>query len=180
MPSTQQASPGAAGDTHGKEVSGEELQKDEGHNRSKSQPTPDPGFRTVDKYVAKRIDAWALLEAKRKGLRPALKIRMTYPPKLVASEQPKFERALWRARAIERQSRLVIGGKPGEVLTEMIFSVIVYLLGVLDSCHSMPETNSRHNDNGTRGMTRAEHMDKVRRSRRWSWLGSLDSLAMLN
>ena len=137
MTTTQQASPGDPGDTQLKQVPRGHPSQDEGQNRPYSQPTPDQGFRTVDKYVAKEIDAWALLEANSKGPRRRLKIRMKYPPELVASEQPDFERALWRAKAIERQSRLVIGGKPNEVLTEMIFSVIVYLLGVLASCKSM-------------------------------------------
>jgi hypothetical protein len=158
MPTTQQARPG---NTQGKQlVPGGQPPKDKRQNQSNSQPTPDQDFRILDKYKAKQIDAWALLEAKGKGPLRNLKIRMTYPPELVASEQPKFERALWRARAIERQSRLVIGGKPGEVLIEMIFSVIVYLLGVLDSCNSMSEGDSPGNANGTRRMTRAERMDK--------------------
>jgi hypothetical protein len=54
---------------------------------------------------------WAVLEAKGKGPLRNLKIRMTYPPELVASEQPKFERALWRARAIERTGAGLEGAK---------------------------------------------------------------------
>ena len=41
----------------------------------------------------------------------------------------------------------------------MIFSVIVYLLGVLASCHSM-ESDPTRDDGGTRGMTPGERMDK--------------------
>ena len=159
---TQQPSRGDLVDTQGErgeQVPGSHPPKDEGHSRSNSHPRADHDFRTVDKYVAKGIDAWAVLEEKRNGPRHTLKIRMTYPPDVVASEPPEFERALWRARAIERQSRLVIGGKPSKVLTEMIFSVIVYLLGVLASCHSM-ESDPTRDDGGTRGMTPGERMDK--------------------
>jgi hypothetical protein len=159
MTITEHPSVDDRGDTQRKQVPGGDPSQDERHNRSYSHPTAHDGFRAVDNYVAKGIDAWALLETNSKGPGRNLRIRMKYPPDEVASESPEFERALWRAKAIERQSRLVIGGKPNEVLTEMIFSVIVYLLGVLDSCHSMSDDSAR-NDNGTRGMTRAERVDR--------------------
>jgi hypothetical protein len=60
-------------------------------------------------------------------------IRMRYPGDIVAAVQPEFEAALWRARAMEQQTALLLAGRPRRVLLEMLFSVIVYLLGVLDS-----------------------------------------------
>ncbi|WP_139177277.1 hypothetical protein [Geodermatophilus siccatus] len=58
---------------------------------------------------------------------------MRYPGDIVAAVQPEFEAALWRARAMEQQTALLVAGRPRRVLLEMLFSVIVYLLGVLDS-----------------------------------------------
>ncbi|MBM7804371.1 hypothetical protein JOD57_000208 [Geodermatophilus bullaregiensis] len=68
---------------------------------------------------------------------------MKYPGEKVAVVQPAFEAALWRARAMERQSALVVAGRPRRLLLEMLLSIIVYLLGVLDSLeaagHGEPE-----------------------------------------
>ena len=120
------------------------------------QHTSKKGDLTLDKYAAKRIDAGALLVAKRRWHGASVRIRMTYPPDRVASVQPEFEKALWRARAIERQSRLVVGGPPSKILTEMLFSVIVYMLGVLDSVEGMP-LHPPSGDNAT-GFTRDQRI----------------------
>ncbi len=89
----------------------------------------------VDQYFAKHIQAAALHMCRRTRFhrRRDFEIRMRYPGDIVAAVQPEFEAALWRARAMEQQTALLVGGRPRRVLLEMLFSVIVYLLGVLDS-----------------------------------------------
>jgi hypothetical protein len=72
-----------------------------------------------------------------------LRIRMKYSPDEVASLPTGLERELWRAKYIERQSRIAISGKPKEVLTEMLFSVIIYLLGVAAFCKAMPDDDPK-------------------------------------
>ncbi|TYP87580.1 hypothetical protein [Blastococcus xanthinilyticus] len=67
------------------------------------------------------------------GPRGVRRIRVRYDNAITAGVQPSFEAALWRARALERESGLVLGGRSRKVLTEMIFVIIAYLLGVLDS-----------------------------------------------
>jgi hypothetical protein len=89
----------------------------------------------VDQYFAKHIQAGALHMCRRARFRRRrdFEIRMRYPGEIVAAVQPEFEAALWRARAMEQQTALLVAGRPRRVLLEMLFSVIVYLLGVLDS-----------------------------------------------
>ena len=89
----------------------------------------------VDQYFAKHIQAGALHVCRRARFRRRrdYEIRMRYPGEIVAAVQPEFEAALWRARAMEQQTALVVTGRPRRVLLEMLFSIIVYLLGVLDS-----------------------------------------------
>jgi hypothetical protein len=89
----------------------------------------------VDHYFAKHIQAGALHMCRHTRFRRRrdFEIRMRYPGDIVAAVQPEFEAALWRARAMEQQTALLVGGRPRRVLLEMLFSVIVYLLGVLDS-----------------------------------------------
>jgi hypothetical protein len=89
----------------------------------------------VDHYFAKHIQAGALHMCRHTRFRRRrdFEIRMRYPGDIVAAVQPEFEAALWRARAMEQQTALLVAGRPRRVLLEMLFSVIVYLLGVLDS-----------------------------------------------
>jgi len=89
----------------------------------------------VDQYFAKHVQAGALHMCRKARFhrRRSFEIRMRYPGEIVAAVQPEFEAALWRARAMEQQTALVVAGRPRRVLLEMLFSVIVYLLGVLDS-----------------------------------------------
>ena len=89
----------------------------------------------VDHYFPKHIQAGALHMCRRARFRRRrdFEIRMRYPGEIVAAVQPEFEAALWRARAMEQQTALLVAGRPRRVLLEMLFSVIVYLLGVLDS-----------------------------------------------
>jgi len=95
----------------------------------------EPDHEIVDQYFAKHIHAGALHMCRRTRFRRRrnFEIRMRYPGEIVAAVQPEFEAALWRARAMEQQTALLVSGRPRRVLLEMLFSVIVYLLGVLDS-----------------------------------------------
>jgi len=56
-----------------------------------------------------------------------------YDGSATASVQPEFETAIWRARRMERKSLLLLGGRSRRVLLEMIYSIIVYMLSVLDA-----------------------------------------------
>lgn len=76
--------------------------------------------------------------AKIRGLR---KIRLRYDSVTTAGVQPAFEAALWRARALERESGLVLGGRSRKALVEMIYVIITYLLGVLDALQSARDSN---------------------------------------
>jgi hypothetical protein len=93
----------------------------------------------VDHYFAKHIEAGALYTCRRARFhrRRSFEIRMRCPGEIIAAVQPEFEAALWRAHAMEQQTALVVAGRPRRVLLEMLFSVIVYLLGVLDSVEGL-------------------------------------------
>jgi len=56
-----------------------------------------------------------------------------YDGTATACVQPEFETAIWRARRMERKSLLLLGGRSRRVLLEMIYSIIVYMLSVLDA-----------------------------------------------
>jgi hypothetical protein len=87
-------------------------------------------------YFAKRIHAGALI-IKPHGPVPAMtqkrKIHLRYDGLVAAAVQPEFEAAIWRTRALERQSGLILGGRSRKVLVEMLYSILVYLIGVLDA-----------------------------------------------
>jgi hypothetical protein len=90
-----------------------------------------------DEFYARHLEnTGAVLIEPHKGrwqLFASRKIRLRYDNVTTAGVQPAFEAALWRARALERQSGLVLGGRSRRVLVEMIFVIITYLLGVLDA-----------------------------------------------
>jgi hypothetical protein len=69
-------------------------------------------------------------------------IRMRYPADDVAALQPEFEETLWRAAALSREGAELLVGRRREILVQMLQSVIVYLLSVLDSQHA-PLSSSR-------------------------------------
>ncbi|GAA4719237.1 hypothetical protein GCM10023349_44080 [Nocardioides conyzicola] len=87
-------------------------------------------------YFAKRIHAGAGV-LRPKGLAGRLvqkrSLCVRYDGSATASVQPEFETAIWRARRMERKSLLLLGGRSRRVLLEMIYSIIVYLLSVLDA-----------------------------------------------
>ncbi|MGR6964062.1 hypothetical protein ACU610_06350 [Geodermatophilus sp. URMC 61] len=73
--------------------------------------------------------------------------------------QPEFEAALWRARAMEQQTALVVTGRPRRVLLEMLFSIIVYLLGVLDSVECLEAVGKEARE--TRECSRVHRIEKA-------------------
>ena len=89
----------------------------------------------MESYYAKNTRAGALL-VRPPGLldriRTVRKIKARYDGAEAAAVQPAFEEALWRARALERESALVLSGQPRQVLIEMVYSIYIYLLSVLD------------------------------------------------
>ena len=92
----------------------------------------------VDLYVCKNVEgAGAVLTSSNE-------IKVRYPADQVAALQPEFEDALWRATALAREGRQLLVGRQAKILAGMIQSVIVYLLGVLDSQHrSLPATGDQ-------------------------------------
>jgi hypothetical protein len=96
----------------------------------------------VDKYFAKHFEAGVVHTCRRDGLvgRKNYRIRMKYPGEKVAAVQPEFEAALWRARSMEQQTTLIVSGRPRRMLLEMLFSVVVYVLGVVDSLEGVQKT----------------------------------------
>jgi hypothetical protein len=96
----------------------------------------------VDKYFAKHFEAGVVHTCRRDGLvgRKSYRIRMKYPGEKVAAVQPEFEAALWRARSMEQQTTLIVTGRPRRMLLEMLFSIVVYVLGVVDSLEGVQKT----------------------------------------
>lgn len=90
-----------------------------------------------DEFYARHIDGTGAVLIQPPGfmnsVRGVRRIRLRYDSVLTAGVQPAFEAALWRARALERESGLVLGGRSRQVLVEMIFVIVTYLLGVLDA-----------------------------------------------
>jgi hypothetical protein len=115
----------------------------------------------VDQYFAKHIQAGALHMCRRARFhrRRDFEIRMRYPGEIVAAVQPEFEAALWRARAMEQQTALLIAGRPRRVLLEMLFSVIVYLLGVLDSVECLAAAGQ-----GARKTTECSRLHRIEKA----------------
>lgn len=89
-----------------------------------------------DSYFAKHIHAAALI-VKPPGVLAHVtqkrKINLRYDGLRAAAVQPEFEAAIWRARALERESGLILGGRSRKVLVEMLYTILVYLLSVLDA-----------------------------------------------
>jgi hypothetical protein len=83
----------------------------------------------LDLFICKHIEgAGAVLTSKDE-------IKVRYPADQVAALQPEFEEALWRATALGREGIQLLAGRRRTLLASMVQSVVVYLLGVLDSQH---------------------------------------------
>src|SRR6478752_6062807 len=89
-----------------------------------------------ESYFARNFHAGAVM-VKPRGwvarLSRTRKIKLRYDGLQAAAVQPGFEAAIWRARAMDRESGLILGGRSRKVLVEMLFAIMVYLLGVLDA-----------------------------------------------
>jgi hypothetical protein len=116
-------------------------------------------------YFAKRIHAGAGVLRPHSWYGRLVQQRslcVRYDGAATASVQPEFETAIWRARRMERKSLLLLGGRSRRVLLEMIYSVIVYLLSVLDA--TQPE-QGQELDRGAR-QERNERVDSAIKSAR--------------
>ena len=100
-----------------------------------------------DNYFAKHIHAGALV-VKPRGLFVPLtqtrKINLRYDSVDATAVQPEFESAIWRARALERESALTLGGRSRRVLVEMLYTILVYLLSVLDAAKAEDRRDVEH------------------------------------
>lgn len=90
------------------------------------------GVTIIDHFFGSRVRSAALLTSD-------ARVRIRYPPELVAAVQPEFEEAVWRTTALAQRSRTLLasGSTANEraklILAEGQHSITVYLLGVLDS-----------------------------------------------
>ena len=85
----------------------------------------------TEHFFARQINAAAALTDRGE-------LRMTYPAEKVAALQPEFEEALWRAAAMVRQGKELLDGRARMLLLRSLHSLLVYLLGVLDSLEQAP------------------------------------------
>jgi hypothetical protein len=116
-------------------------------------------------YFAKQIHAGAgVLRPNgwfgRLGQQRSLCVR--YDGSATACVQPEFETAIWRARRMERKSLLLLGGRSRRVLLEMIYSIIVYMLSVLDA--TVPATDTEPDEDAREARNR--RVDSAIRSAR--------------
>jgi hypothetical protein len=116
-------------------------------------------------YVAKQIHAGAgVLRPNawygRLIQRRSLCVR--YDGAATACVQPELETAIWRARRMERKSLLLLGGRSRRVLLEMIYSIIVYLLSVLDAT----EPTGRREQDAAARQERTDRVDSAIKSAR--------------
>jgi hypothetical protein len=85
----------------------------------------------VDLFVCNHLDGAGAAQT------DANEIKVRYPADLVAALQPEFEETLWRATALSREGNQLLSGRRATILASMLQSVIVCLLGVLDSQHQL-------------------------------------------
>lgn len=96
-------------------------------------------------FIAQNIDCGAVLvrvPRKRRFTRrknEQLTIHIRYPAEQVALVTPEFEETLWRCTALGRRSRQLLRSTNAGMVLRLMYSLIVYLLSVLDSQHGAPE-----------------------------------------
>jgi hypothetical protein len=124
--------------------------------------------RIRDTYFAKHITAGALI-VKPRGLVARLSqsrlIVLRYDGLAAALVQPDFEAAIWRTRALERESALVLGGRSRKVLIEMIYTILVYLLGVLDATSTGDAADPKYRQDRRRRVESALHSVRLELNR---------------
>ncbi|MGH4018042.1 MAG: hypothetical protein ACRDT0_02120 [Pseudonocardiaceae bacterium] len=89
-------------------------------------------------YFAKKMHAGAVLLEVADGY----KIRLAYDGAKSAMAPPSFEEVLWRTLCEERQSSVLLTGRPKDVVVQTVYSVVVYLLNVLDSLPTDESTDA--------------------------------------
>jgi hypothetical protein len=106
-----------------------------------------------ESFVAQDIEAGALLLQekskrekeggwrpwRRRRGRPAFTIHVRYPAERVALVTPVFEETLWRCSSLARRSKQLLRSTNARMVLRLMYSLIVYLLSVLDSQQGAPE-----------------------------------------
>ena len=119
-----------------------------------------------ESFIAQNIDAGALLvRVPRKGglirkKKDQLTIHLRYPPDAVALVAPEFEETLWRCSALGRRSRQLLRSTNAQMVLRLMYSLIVYLLSVLDSQQGAPESLRKARIAGALATAR-EHLDSA-------------------
>ena len=92
-----------------------------------------------ESFVAQNIDAGAVLLRTKTSAGDALTVHVRYPPESVALVAPEFEETLWRCSALARKSKQLLRSTNARMVLRLMYSLIVYLLSVLDSQQGAPE-----------------------------------------
>jgi hypothetical protein len=92
-----------------------------------------------ESFVAQNIDAGAVLLRTKTPAGDALTVHVRYPPENVALVAPEFEETLWRCSALARKSKQLLRSTNARMVLRLMYSLIVYLLSVLDSQQGAPE-----------------------------------------
>jgi hypothetical protein len=93
----------------------------------------------IDSYFSRRIPAAAVLTENDE-------IHIKYPADVVASLTPKFEHSIWSCISLSREAKEVLEGKHLRTVLNVLHSLIVYLLTVLDSQACRNISNARIDD----------------------------------
>jgi hypothetical protein len=90
----------------------------------------------VDSYFSRRIPAAAILTENDE-------IHIKYPPEVIASLTPEFEHSIWSCISLSREAKEVLQGKHLRTVINVLHSLVVYLLTVLDSQACRTISNAR-------------------------------------
>ena len=94
-----------------------------------------------ESFVAQNIDAGAFLLRTKTPAGDVLTVHVRYPPESVALVAPEFEETLWRCSALARKSTQLLRSTNARMVLRLMYSLIVYLLSVLDSQQGAPEAD---------------------------------------
>jgi hypothetical protein len=111
-----------------------------------------------ESFVAQNIDAGAVLIRRKGKGEDALAIHVRYPPEHVALVTPEFEETLWRCSALARKARQLLRSTNARMVLRLMYSLIVYLLSVLDSQQGAPEGERKKRIERAMATAR-EHLD---------------------
>jgi hypothetical protein len=113
-----------------------------------------------ESFVAQNLDAGAVLVKKKEKGGDAFTIHVRYPPEHVALVAPEFEETLWRCSALARKSRQLLRSTNARMVLRLMYSLIVYLLSVLDSQQGAPEAERKQRIERALE-TAGEHLDSA-------------------